>query len=343
MRVNASAWGMLPLTFLTLIVLLPILAGLGGLFGFASASTAASRHYALRASLAIALAVALLVFLQRFGGPDYLLGALLRAGLGILLAQIIAASLLDRARSMGLIAGSVAGSFAVLTVMIDTAPVLLPLLPRTAWVLACVIAACVVGLIGSALLPLHPARITRDGQLRAPTFSALRSLGLLLCAAALVLFAWGNEERSLAPSFMISAITAALYPLLRGRGPHSLQRAAEGALAGCVIALMLPTGGWVAALYGLLAALFVERGERMAAALRLDDPGHLIGALLLPAMAGLLLPFAQDIALLADVLRWLGSALLAGLVVSLGWFVVMATVGLAAPPARVREGLDFTR
>lgn len=332
---------MIPLAFPALFVVLPIFAGLAGLFGFAGASAPASRHYALGASLAIALAVALLTFLTGFGGPEYLFGALLRAGLAIMLAQIIAASLLDRARSLGLIIGSVLGSFAILTLLIDELPMLLPVLPRTAWLLACLIAACMVGLIGSALLPAHPARAMRGGQLRAPLFTYARDLGLVLFAVALVLWAWGNEEGALAPSFCISAITASLFPLLRSRNAYGLHRAAEGALAGSIIALMLPVGGWVAVIYGIAAAIFVERGEHIAGALRLDDPARLMGMVLLPAMAGLALPFANDLALLADALRWFGATILVGGVVSLGWFAIMATVGFAAPPARVREGLDF--
>lgn len=332
-----------PMAFHPLFIMLPLFAGLAGLFAFAFTAARASRHYALSASLALGLTVALLTFLTWFGGPEYLFGELLRAGIAIVAAQIIAASLLDRARFFGLLAGSAAGSFLILYVLVDELPMFLPLLPRTTWLLATLVAACLCGLIGSALLPAHPARAVRAGQLRPPSFSHARDLGLLLFTAALLLLAWGNEERLPSMAFCISAMAAALYPLLVRPDARRLHRAAEGVLAGTIIALMLPGSGWEAVLYGVIAAVLVERGEHIAAVLRLDDPARLTGTVLLPALAGMVLPFAQDISSLADALRWLGATLLTGGVVGLIWLPVMATVGFAASPRRVREGLDFSR
>lgn len=334
---------MMPIDFHPLFVMLPIFAGLAGLFGFAFASAKQSRHYALCASLALALLTALFTFLTWFGGPEYMFGALLRAGLAIMVAQLIAASLLDRARLPGLLAGSMLGSFAILYVLVDELPMLLPLLPRTMWLLASLSAACLCGLIGSALLPAHPARAIRNGQLRLPAFSYTRDVGLVLFAAALVLFTAGNEETLPPMAFCISALVAALCPLLLRRDAHRLHRAAEGVLAGTIIALMLPAGGCAAVISGVLAAIFVERGEHIAAALRLDDPARLVGSVLLPAMAAMVLPFVHDFAQLADALRWLGCTVLAGGGISLIWLPVMATVGFAASSRRVREGLDFSR
>ncbi len=324
-----------------MLVLLPLLAGLSGLFAFAFAAATASRQYALGASLAISLLVALLNFLQHFGGPEYLEGSLLYLGLGLLLAQLVAASLLDRTRLVGLVSGSVVASFALLSLIIDELPMVLPLLARESWLLCAMIAACLVGLVGSALLPVHPARVMRDGQLRPPPFSYMRDAGLLLFAAGFMLFASGNAEAPLSPAFALSAVTAALYPLLFSKGAWRLHRASEGALAGCIIAIMIPNSGGESVLYGMLTAVLVERGEHIAGALRLDDPSRLIGTVLLPAIAGLLLPSMNDLSLLADTLRWLGATLLVASAVSLLWLAVMATVGFAAAPARVREGLDF--
>lgn len=324
-----------------LLLLLPLLSALAGLLTYAFAAAKASRHYALGASLAIALLVALFSFLQSFGGPAYLEGILLHTSLGILLAQIVAASLLDRARLIGLIGGSVLISFSLLSLIIDEMPMLLPLVPRESWLLCSLLAASLVGLTGSALLPAHPARVMRAGQLRAPQFSYVRDAGLFVMAISFVLVAAGNAEAELSSSFAITAITAALYPLLVNRGPMRLHRAAEGVLAGCIIAILSDGGHEQAVFYGVIAAVMVERGDHIAGALRLDDPARLVGTVLLPSLIGLLLPFADDLAMFADALRWLGATILAAGVVSLIWLAVMATVGFAAAPARVREGLDF--
>lgn len=324
-----------------LLLLLPLLSSLAGLLGFAFAAAKASRHYALGASLAISLLVALLTFLQSFGGPVYLEGMLLYVSLGILLAQIVAASLLDRARLIGLIGGSVLASFALLSLVIDEAPMVLPLVAGEVWLLCALITASLVGLAGSAWLPIHPARAMRGDQLRAPHFSYVRDAGLLLMAMSFVLVAAGNTEASLSPSFALSAIVAALCPLLLHRGPVRLHLAAEGVLAGCIIAILSAGNSMEAVVYGAVAAVLVQRGERIAGSLRLDDPSRLVGTVLLPAMAGLLLPFTHDLSALADALRWLGASLLIAGVVSLLWLAAKASVGLAAAPARVREGLDF--
>lgn len=331
------------IAFHPLFFVLPLFAGLSGLFAFAFSSARASRQYALSASLAVGLSVALLTFLTWFGGPDYLFGELLRAGIAIVAAQLIAAPLLDRTRFLGVLLGSAGGSFALLYLLIDELPMFLPLLPRTTWLLATMVAASLCGLIGSALLPAHPARAVRAGQLRPRASSHARDLGLLLFSVAVLLLAWGNEEGALSMACGVSALTAALFPLVFRRDAGRLHRAAEGMLAGTLIGLMLPSSGWEALVGGLVAAVLVERGESIAGALRLDDPARITGVVLLPAMGGMVLPFVPEISTLADALRWLGSTLLAGGVVGLIWFPVMATVGLAASPRRVREGLDFTR
>lgn len=323
-----------------MLTLLPLLAALGGLLAFGFSATKASRQYALAASLAISLLVALLGFLPSFAGPTYLEGMLLYMALGITVAQVVAASLLDRARRMGLVGGSVLASAALLALIIDEMPMVLPLLAREAWLLCALLAASLVGLAGSALLPFHPARAMRGDRLRAPSFSYVRDAGLMITAISLVLLAAANAE-ALAPTFALSAITAALWPLLLHRGAARLHLAAEGVLAGCIIALLSKGSGAEGVAYGVIAAVLVARGDRISSALQLDDPARLMGTVLLPAFAGLLLPFVNDIGLLADALHWLGASLLVAGAVSLIWLLVKMTVGLAAAPARVREGLDF--
>lgn len=324
-----------------LLTMLPLLAGMAGLFAFAFAAAKSSRQYALGASLAISLVVALLNLLQQLGGPVYLEGLLLYLSFGLLLAQVVAAPLLDRARLIGLVGGTVLASFALMTAVIDEMPMVLPRLARGLWLLSGITAACLVGLIGSALVPTHPARAVRADKMRAPQFSHARDAGLLLFAASFVLIAAGNTDDALSPNFAVAAVTAALWPLLFGHGRERLHRAAEGVLAACVLAVLSQGDAMQGLAYGVIAAVLVERGDRMAAALRLDDPARLVGTLLLPAMAGMLLPFVNDVGALADALRWLGASLLMGGAVSFIWLVVMATVGLAALPSKVREGLDF--
>lgn len=326
---------MMPDALDPLLLSLPVLAGLSGFFAFAFASVKVSRHYALCASLAISMLVALLGFLTGFGGPAYLSGALPHAALAILLAQLIAAPVLDRARFFGLLAGSVLGSFAILYLRGDVFALLLPTMPSHMAVIASIVAASLCGLIGSALLPAHPARAVRAGQLRLPIFSYARDVGLVLCSIAVMALTTPSAACA------VSAITAALCPLLLRRDAYRLHRAAEGVLAGTLIALLLPEGHAMAVLYGVAAAVLAARGEHIAGGLRLDDPARITGTVLLPAMAGMLLPFVNDIALLADAIRWLGSTLLAGAGAALLWLPIMATVGFAASTRRVREGLDF--
>jgi hypothetical protein len=225
--------------------------------------------------------------------------------------------------------------------IIDDLPMLMPFLPREGWFLCTVIAACIVGLSGSALMPTHPARAMQHGLVRAPQLSYARDAGLLMFTVTLVVLAAQNAEAPLSLTFAVSAITAALCPLVLGRGPARIHHAAEGVLAGSVLGLMSQGSGIEGIAYGILAAIFIRRGAMIAASLQLDDPARLVGTLLLPGMAGMLLPLAHDLSLFAEALRFMGATLLISGVVAMVWLVVKATIGLAAAPARVREGLDF--
>ena len=259
----------------------------------------------------------------------------------VTLAQIIAASLLDRTRLVGLVGGSVLAMLATIHILIDELPMLMPLVERGALLLTALIAASMCGLIGSALLPTHPARAARVERLLLPLYTYPRSFGVLLLAMTIGGIEWVSDAKQAVPTFLIPALSAALYPLLMRLGANRLYGAAEGLLAGTVIALLIPHSGPEGIVYGIIAAVLVERGALIAHALRLDDPARLTGTILLPAMAGLLLPQLHELAAIADALRWLGVGLLTGAAVALAvWTIVKLTVGFAAAPQRVREGLD---
>lgn len=324
-----------------LLIMLPVLAAVGGMLAFASMAHVGSRHYAMSASLSISLLITFVALFVRGGEPVYIEGMVLYISISTVAAQIVAAPLLDRTRLIALVAGPLIAGYILTDLILYDLPMPMPSLPREGWFLCTVIAACIVGLAASAWMPVHPARTMVQEQIRAPQFSYVRDAGLLMIAAALVVLALRNAELPLTPVFAVSAITAALWPLLVGRGAARIHRAAEGILAGSIIALMSRGSGIEGVAYGILAAVLIQRGELIAAALRLDDPARLVGTLLLPAMAGMLLPLAHDLSFLADALRFLGATLLISGAVSLLWLVAMATVGLAANPARVREGLDF--
>ena len=321
-----------------LFLLLPLMAALAGLFAFPYAAHPASRHYALGASLAMSLLASLIALL---GDGEYFTTTIIHASLMVAITQVIAASLLDRTRLIGLVGGSILAMLATIHILMDELPMLMPLMKRSALLLSVFIAASMCGLTASALLPMHPARAARGERLTLPFFAYPRSFGVLLLAMAIGGVDGVSDTTQGAPTFLIPALTAALYPLLVRPGTNRLHSAAEGLLAGTVIALVGPQSGPEGIAYGIIAAVLVERGVLIAHALRLDDPARITGTLLLPAIAGLLLPHVHDLAATADALRWLGVSLLTGAIVALAvWTFVKLTVGFAAAPQRVREGLD---
>lgn len=326
----------------TLFLLLPLMAALAGLFAFPYAAQPASRHYALGASLALSLLAGLIALLKSDSSVEYFTPTMIHAAFMIVVVQVVAAPLLDRTRLLGLVGGSMLAMLAIMDALIDELPMIMPLLERSTWLLAALIAASLCGLIGSALLPTHPARAARGEKLPLPLFTYPRSFGVLLLAITIGSVDWANDEMQIVPTFLVPALTAALYPLLIRPGANRLHAATEGVLAGTIIALLMPQSGPEGVAYGIIAAVLVERGVLIANALRLDDPARLTGTILLPAIAGLLLPYLNNLSTLSDALEWLGAGLLTGIIVALVvWFGVKLTVGFAAAPKRVREGLDY--
>ena len=204
-----------------------------------------------------------------------------------------------------------------------------------------IIAASVTALSGSVLLPAHPARYTLSGQLRGiATAQAMSLIGWALLSAAFLAL---SVLLGAAPDFTLVAlagIAAALATLLTTSAEDALAKSGEAFAAAVLITSCATINVAFAVLLGLIAAFCVNRSEAIAASLKLDDPQHFIGALLLPAIAGLLLPGLFATAQLASQIHWLGIALIAGLVLAaLLWPLTLLFTGLALPKRRVTQGV----
>lgn len=309
-------------------LLLPLLAALGGAMAFGPSVVPGARQHAV-ALLATTILLALLAALLRgtAGGMS--------AALGVLLAVIIAAPLLDRARLVGLCVVAVAGGLALPPLLSELGAGLKPLSHAGEW-LALLVAAALVGLVGSALLPRHPARVGN-------VLPAIAQPWIVAGHGVLALLL--GLQSAQPDAVLVSGFAAALMVLLwarHHRHPHGLWLAGEALLAGTLAALLAPADTTLALLLGAAAAACVWQGPAIARGLRLDDAAHVLGSVLLPALLGLLLAGALDLAQLALQLRWLAAALMAaGLALPL-WPAAMLLFGLGASPARVRAGLDFT-
>ena len=315
----------------TFIAYLPILLLVVGMLMLLPAPLlAAHRMLAGSAVLAIALGSALLAVMGV--GTLFLLPCL---------AFLIAAPLLERSRFLGLAAAALAGSAAIHYAI----PLLSPYLPASDTVMmmqVALIVALLIGMVGGMKLPLHPQRHRNDGH--AVWHAAPQ--GLILAGWVLVTAAIAGTVgiATMGRAQVIAALVAALAALAHaqlGHGRDSWQKAGEGLLAGVVITLLVPLAPLAAAAAGLLAGFLVTRSEAIALSLRLDDPHHFLGALLLPAMFGLLLPGIAELALLAGQLKWLGAAIALAAVISLIlWPLSMFLLGIALPPRLVREGVQ---
>lgn len=335
---------------LTLFILaLPVLVASASLLLAGQCAAPGARQHAAITMLAASLLTALgCLLIARQGPVDALTASqLILTALAMLGAFLIAAPLLDRARQGGLLAAALPGGLMTVQGIFAWLQNLLPTLPRSGLLLALIIITGALGLAGSAMLRAHPARLSPAGQPRLhPLAQAWLLAGLALLALTLAGLAWLMEPEAepLAQlPLAISSLTAALACLLASqrRHPHPLRKAGEGLVAGVVLAVLCPPSLAVAVGAGLLAAFLTLRGETIALALRLDDPLHQLGMLLLPAMAGLLLPGLLALSSLAAQLQWLGACLAAaGLLTLLLWPLSMLLFGLAASPRRIREGLD---
>jgi hypothetical protein len=312
---------------------LPLLLTAAALLLFPACLAPSSRGRGAVAALAVALlsGFAALVLLQP--------APLLCTTLALLGALIATAPLLDRARLPALALAGCAAGLAATCLILHQLPLALPPLVRGAALHLILIAALVVGFAGSMALPPHPSRITAQGALRVIAVHqgiALAGWSLLaLCFAGM-----GAMLDNIAPlPVAASALAAALVALFSARAEDGLQKAGEALAAGVLVALLAPLSLEAASALGIVAGFFVSRGEAITAALRIDDAAHLAGALLIPAILGLLAPGFLTLDALAAPLAWLGATLLLGLAIAaIVWPVAMLSAGLALPPRRVREG-----
>lgn len=294
---------------------------------------AAHRMQAAIAVLAILMAGAFIQLIWR--ADTSLVSLFLLPGMALL----IAAPLLERARFIGVVVASLAGSAAALYAIPELlAPHLPERLPLSLLPLA-MVATLVAGMAGGMKLPLHPQRHSDQGAIWHAAPQAVMLIGWALFAVALVGLC-GSEKLSMA--HLASALVAGLWALLQTQSEHAqdtLQKTGEGLVAGFLIVLLAPLEPMQASFAGLAAGFFVTRSEAIALSLRLDDPHHFLGALFIPAVLGLLLPGLLDLNLLAAQLQWLGATLLLGLgIAAVIWPCTMALFGVALPPRLVREG-----
>ncbi len=325
---------MIDIALIHYLPLLPL--GAGMLLLLPAPLLAVHRMPAATAALAIIISAAL-----------YLLGVKGDASLTSLfllpcMALLIAAPMLERARFLGLAVAALSGSIALNYGVTGILAPNLPALPALSLLPVSLVAALIVGMIGGLKLPLHPQRIRADGSAvwhNAPQAAMLA--GWLCIGLAFALFC-GVESLTL--SHAIAALAAGLVVLVQaqmGHGQDALQKAGEGLVAGFLMVLLVPLSPLAAMLLGLVAGFFVIRSESIALALRLDDPHHFLGALLLPSLLGLVLPGLFALKLLAPQLQWLGAslALAAGISLIL-WPLTMFMLGVALPPRLVREGVQ---
>lgn len=258
---------------------------------------------------------------------------LVATSLVMLVSGIAAAPLLDRARSGGLLIGAVLAGVLSLPLLLHA---LLPNITGATGVLlvyATLTVGALVGLGGSVQLPLSPSRFTLEGHYRARHIHAVMAgMGWLLLTATLALLQWSVLPPLTAFNplpLLLSAGLAALLVLLRTRAAEALHKAGEALCAGLILAIGAPYSLAQAALLGVCAGIMVLRTEAWNASLRVDDPTHLSGALLLPAFAGILTSVLLGYLPVATGIEWAGICLTVGAVAAcLVWPLIKLTLGL---------------
>lgn len=257
------------------------------------------------------------------------------ASVMLLTTGLTIAPLADRARPASLMLAAPIAAYATLSALVTFGA------SSTILLTGSVIASSLTALIGSALLPAHPARYTVTGQLRSMTTSQATSLiGWVLLALSFIALA---RLLGTTPDFTLvalSTIIAALATLLTTRAEDGLAKAGEAIAAAALLTLCATLNIQLAVMLGLLASFLTNRSEAISLSLRVDDPQHFIGALLLPAAFGLILPGILDTAHLAPSIVWLGIAIITGLALAaLIWPLVMLLTGLALPKRRIIQGV----
>lgn len=317
-----------------------LVAGAALLLSHATAETTRSQAMVNALAVCLLAALGMLLLLDGFSALNITLIAL-----AMLAATVVALPLLDRTRFGGItFAAGTAGIFTV-GITLDIFYTCLPAIARAGVLHAVLITASVLGLAGSMLLPLHPARHTLTHAVRwHPAPRGLLFLGWVVLAfvlAGMILLLQPAAFTWPAP-ILIASLVAALVALIatrRARLTDCLIKTGEATTAGIIIAALVSLDTVEALLSGMLAAFFVLRSESIAQALRIDDPSHIIGAVVLPAAVGLLLPGLFGSPMLAPSLVWLGAALALGLALAvIVWPLAMLLFGFALPKHLLRGG-----
>ena len=294
------------------------LAGAGTLFG----------------SLLLTAALMLLVehrnMLVHFTTADATIASLLLLSAGISIAPLA-----DRARPASLMLIAPVASYLAFSALFAFNAA------STISLMSGIIALSLTALVGSAMLPLHPSRYSPSGQLRTIATSQSRLLiGWVLLAAsflALTVLLGRTPDYVLV---ILSVIIAALATLLTTRVEDGLAKAGQAIAAASLLTACATINLQIAIMLGLVASLCVNRSEAISASLRVDDPHHFSGTLLLPAIFGLLVPGILDSAQLAAGISWLTLALITGIALSaMVWPVAMLLSGLALPKRNITQGI----
>lgn len=317
---------------------LPLLSMAAGLLLVPEAAAPPMRRRAATLVLGAMIVAALLALLGLSGHstPIQLRGM----GLCMLGAMLIVAPLADRARRFGLVVAGGLGSLLALAV-----PATILLHPGGGYttlrpIHTTLLVATFLGIIGSLLVKPSPLRHTADGAIRRLVDSPGRLFAGWACAMALLLdFAAFMQPASGWIGAVVAMLVAGLVALFAADDERGLQKAGEAAFASLLLSLPAPLSPAVAALIGLIGAGFVLRSEAIAQGLRLDDPLHLIGAVALPGLVGLLVPGVLDARLLAPALTDIFCLLLTtGVAAALLWPITLIFFGLALPQRWRREG-----
>lgn len=259
-----------------------------------------------------------LLMIRVQSGTDTLNAARIIATTMVALASGLAAlPLLDRARAGGLVIASIATGVMLTPLYFHGLLPRFPALAGSALLYGILIAASLIGLVGSMQLPLSPQRFTADGLHRSDgVVSPLLPMGWLLFAASMLIIGVLSSPPDQVLSVFLLVLTllgAALVPFAFCRAHDGLRKSAEAVAAAAIMFSGAAYGVDGACICIVLASASVLRNEAVSKALRIDDPQNLIGTVLVPALAGLLLPSVIAEADISATLRWGGVSIALGI------------------------------
>lgn len=255
--------------------------------------------------------------------------------LPVIASIALALPLLDRTRHTGLIFASAFGGLVLVHLIYDYLPPHLPTGLRLGLPRLLLLASSLAAIIGSLRLALHPARHMANGDARWMAVPSGLLLTGWLCFGTGIMLLTTNIMGNIATivPMGVSALTAALVALLvTDPTRDSLHKTGEALVAGMLMVIAQPVSFELCLLLGFVAGFLVVRSEAIALSLRVDDPLHLIGAILLPSFFGILLQgILFDIATLASILKWLAGGVLVSVIVAfILWPLTAFLFGFAA-------------